>query len=244
MVKSEESIQREYYAKTALEYDANHVTGDPEHNLALRYISGLLEVLSAKTLLDVGCGTGRGVAHVRQFHEEVRAFGMEPVEQLLNVAVTKGVPPHALVRGDATHLPFGDGAFDVVMELGVLHHVPRPELVVEEMLRVARKAVFISDANLFGQGRASLRVLKFLLYRAGLWQVVKYAQTGGRGYILSEGDGLSYSYSAYFHYGALSRWANRVIVVPLISDTKLARWPRPLFADRCVLLGAIRDEFL
>ncbi len=242
MTKHVQTAQQEYYAKTAAEYDEAHVRGNPEHNLALRYISAFLQLLSAKTVLDVGCGTGRGLVHIRQYHPRLGVFGIDPVAELLQIGVDKGIPPCALVRGDASCLPFEDGAFDAVMELGMLHHVPRPGIVVSEMLRVAKRAVFISDSNLFGQGRRSARLLKFLFYNAGLWNFLKYVQTGGRGYVLSHGDGLSYSYSAYFQYGMLSQWADRIIAVPLISDLRPARWPRPLFTERCVLLCAIRGD--
>ncbi len=116
-----------------------------------------------------------------------------------------------------------------------------PDIVVREMLRVAKRAVFISDSNLFGQGRRPLRILKFLLYRAGLWNLVKLVQTGGKGYAITAGDGLAYSYSAYFQYCSLAQWADRVIVVPLVSDGGFASSPLPPFDSRCVLLCAVRD---
>jgi SAM-dependent methyltransferase len=48
-------------------------------------------------------------------------------------------PNVELVEGDAAKLPFGIGEFDLVCERAVLHHVPRPELVVAEMARVTRR---------------------------------------------------------------------------------------------------------
>jgi hypothetical protein len=43
-------------------------------------------------------------------------------------------------------------AFDVVCEYAARHHIPRPEIAVLEMLRIAKKAIFISDANNLDQG--------------------------------------------------------------------------------------------
>lgn len=40
------------------------------------------------------------------------------------------------VYGDASRLPFGDGAFDAVLFLDVLEHVAEPELALSEALRV------------------------------------------------------------------------------------------------------------
>jgi ubiquinone/menaquinone biosynthesis C-methylase UbiE len=43
-----------------------------------------------------------------------------------------------LVEGDAAALPFETASFDVVATARTLHHVPRPELVLAEAVRVLR----------------------------------------------------------------------------------------------------------
>ena len=101
-------------------------------------------------------------------------------------------------------MEFADGAFDLVCEYGALHHIPRPTLAVWEMLRVAKKAVFISDCNNFGQGSAPARAIKQIINAFGLWKVADYIKTGGKGYTLSQGDGLAYSYSVYNDYKLIS----------------------------------------
>jgi ubiquinone/menaquinone biosynthesis C-methylase UbiE len=53
-------------------------------------------------------------------------------------------------------------SIDAAFECGVLHHVAEPSHVVGEMMRVARKAIFLSDSNRFGQGRLIARILKLL----------------------------------------------------------------------------------
>src|SRR6266851_4818347 len=169
-----ETLQRAYYARTAAAYDDYHVNREPEHNIALQYISCLLGQFSIKSVLDVGCGTGRGIRQLRENRPGLRVMGLDPVAELLEVAATKGISRAALIRGDARALPFPDQRFDAVVELGILHHVADPETVVREMLRVAKRAVCVSDCNLFGQGAASLRVLKFLIYQFGLWNIAKY----------------------------------------------------------------------
>jgi SAM-dependent methyltransferase len=42
------------------------------------------------------------------------------------------------VQADAERLPFSAGSFDFVMALGVLHHLPRPERALQEIVRFAR----------------------------------------------------------------------------------------------------------
>ena len=60
---------------------------------------------------------------------------------------------------------------------------------------MARTAVFLSDSNNFGGGSLPMRLLKQSLHGVGLWGVVNYLKTGGKGYSITEGDGLFYSYS-------------------------------------------------
>jgi len=190
----EELLQREYYASTVTRYDGMHVAEDDEHGIALLYISPLLSALGARSVLDVGCGTGRALRFLKRKQPELRLCGAEPVPALLEQTVQKGIPPAALVQGSGLELPFAADSFDAVVECGVLHHVRELWRVVTEMMRVARKGVFLSDSNIFGLGRPPVRLLKLTLYCIGLWKLSKLIQTRGRGYTISEGDGLAYSY--------------------------------------------------
>jgi len=42
-------------------------------------------------------------------------------------------------------LPFANNSFDKVLLLTVLHHIPKPELVIKEALRVADELIIIED---------------------------------------------------------------------------------------------------
>ncbi len=129
----------------------------------------------------------------------MRGSGEEQRETIRR-AYAQGVSPSELLEGDVLALQFEDGAFDMVREFGVLHHVRTPALAIEEMLRVARKAVFISDSNNFGQGSFLRRSIKQVLDRFGLWPLEDLIKTKGRGYTISDGDGLAYSYSVFNNY--------------------------------------------
>jgi SAM-dependent methyltransferase len=130
----------------------------------------------------------------------VTRAGVEPVPALRQVAYDKGVDPAELRDGDATLLEFPDAAFDLVSGFGMLHHVRDHRRAVSEMLRVARKAIFISDSNSFGQGSRLVRAAKQALRAAGLWRIADLVKTRGRGYTITEGDGLAYSYSVFDDY--------------------------------------------
>jgi hypothetical protein len=68
------------------------------------------------------------------------------------------------------------------------------------MLRVAQRAIFISDSNNFGQGGRLSRFLKQAINSVGLWPIADQIKTKGKGYAISEGDGLYYSYSVFNNY--------------------------------------------
>jgi SAM-dependent methyltransferase len=127
------------------------------------------------------------------------------VRELREAGYARGLAPADLVAGDALALPFPNGAFDVVCAFGVLHHVKTPDRAVDEMLRVARLAIFVSDSNNFGQGGSMVRLLKQGLNAVGLWPVVNWLKTRGRGYSLTDGDGLAYSYSVFNSYPRIRR---------------------------------------
>ncbi|MBV9926101.1 MAG: class I SAM-dependent methyltransferase [Acidobacteria bacterium] len=191
--------QRDYYKQTAARYNEAHA-GDVEHVLALNFLLGVMDHFGFSSLLDVGAGTGRTLLQIRQKRPELEVTGIEPVESLRQVGYAQGMRGEELLPGDATALPFKDGSFDVVTEFAVLHHVKDSRAVISEMFRVARKGIFISDSNLFGQGRPALKFAKRVLSFAGLWPLARFINTRGKGYKISEGDGLFYPYSAFQDY--------------------------------------------
>jgi len=236
-----EELQASYYVRTASRYDEMH-TADlhDEHYAALQIMDAVSQALGLRTFLDVGAGTGRAVLFLRREDRIVR--GVEPVSSLIDQAIAKGLPQGDIVCGTGQSLPFEDQSFDAVLECAVLHHVADPSIVVKEMMRVARKAVFLSDSNRFGQGGAMTRWLKLALYKTGLWGPARYIQTRGKGYTISEGDGLAYSYSVYDSYKQLADWADTIWFLPTKCDSGAGSWFHPLLTSPEVLLCAIRGS--
>jgi ubiquinone/menaquinone biosynthesis C-methylase UbiE len=211
MVKSEElrmaskmaddvKLQRDYYAETAKKYDQMREHEEPSVGMALDFMMSSLDRLGIRSILDIGSGTGRGLNYIKEQRPDIRSVGVEPVAELRAIGHSKGISTEDLVNGDATRLSYGDGEFDLVCEIGILHHIRRPDLAVSEMLRVARKAIFICDDNNFGQGSLLSRSIKQMLNSLGLWKAADYIKTGGKGYTITEGDGLGYSYSVFNDY--------------------------------------------
>ena len=204
-------------------------------------MSALAKALGCGSLLDVGSGTGRVLKYFTEQEPNLSVRGVEPVKALVDQAVKNGISRNLLMRGNGDFLPFKANSYDAVCAFGVLHHVEAPNVVVTEMIRVAKKAVFISDSNRFGQGSRLARLIKLSLYKAGLWGTANLIRTRGKRYMLSEGDGLSYSYSVFDSYHLLAGWADRLVLVPT-GEQKAASWYHPLLTSSHVLLCALRER--
>lgn len=201
-ISDEVQFQRDYYSKTADKYDDMHVDSNEkdEHFFALTFMIAALDYFEIQSILDIGAGTGRAIQYIKKKRPELRVMGIEPVKELRQIGHDKGLTEGELTYGDATKLQFAAGEFDLVCEFGVLHHIKHHELAVSEMLRVARKAILISDSNNFGQGSFVARSIKQLINAFGFWDVADFIKTKGKGYTVSEGDGLGYSYSVFNDY--------------------------------------------
>jgi ubiquinone/menaquinone biosynthesis C-methylase UbiE len=202
---TEVELQHQYYTQTAAGYDAMHQSCDREHDLALHLLASFIEFYRLRSILDVGAGTGRTILWLKQRFPTLRIQGIEPVAALREQGYQKGLSPDDLIEGDAYALPFAANSFDVVCEFAVLHHVRYPNQMIQEMSRVAQSMVYISDCNFLGQGRFSLRVLKYILVSLRLWSFADWIKTQGKGYTLSEEDGLAYSYSVYQSLATVQR---------------------------------------
>lgn len=220
---SAEQKQRAYYERTATVYDDWHE--EPEHPFALAHVVRYLEWLNAETVLDTGCGTGRAMLYIRDQLPKLRLRGNDPSEALLDVAVKNGIAREDLDVCGSERLPYPDESFDVAIAVAVMHHVRSPEPIIAEMLRVARLAVFISDGNIYGQGRMPARVLKLLLARARLLNTVNWVRRGGKLWHESEGDGIAYSYSVFDSFGQLNQACKQVLVIPTSGDREAGRNP-------------------
>ncbi len=188
--------QREYYSRTARQYDDLQIDAGDEHAMALAWVAWLIETRGYASVLDVGSGTGRALLYLKQ-RSPITLVGVEPSEDLRKIGHGKGLSETELVGGDALALAYQDDSFDLVCAFGVLHHIGDHGRAVAEMRRVAKRAIFISDANNYGQGSALNRLLKQTLRALGLWRAFDYVRTGFKGYHYSEGDGIFYSYSLF-----------------------------------------------
>jgi SAM-dependent methyltransferase len=234
-------IQRKYYEDTASRYDCMHAHEGDSDEVIGNLVQGILRMLDVRSVLDVGAATGRGIRRIKGALPDAFVCGIEPVAGLIQQAQKNGSTPGGpMLRASGEALPFRDASFDAVCEFAMLHHVENPNAIVKEMLRVARKAVFLCDSNRFGQGPLPLRFVKVGLWKCGLWSAYNYLRTGGKGYSITDGDGLAYSYSVYDSLDLLARWADRIILIPAEAG-KTATWFHPLLSSSGVLACAIKE---
>ena len=76
-----------------------------------------------------------------------------------------------------------------------------------------------------------------------MWDVVNFIKTRGKGYLISEGDGLAYSYSVFDSYKIISNWADKIFVIPtknLGIDKRLT----PILGSGHILLCGIKEHDL
>lgn len=202
--------QTEYYRDNAESYDQSGFEGIV---FALFLLEGFLKRSGCKTVLDVGSGTGRALLEMSNSFPDLDVIGIEPNDRMRAVGHKKGIPQDRLIYGDAAKLQFANDSFDLVTEFGVLHHVPNPNIVVQEMVRVAKRGVFLCDSNNWGQGSLPVRVAKQLLRNLGVWDLATRLTTRGRWYKYSEGDGIYYSFSLYDTLSVIQKKFPKVYVM-------------------------------
>lgn len=107
------------------------------------------EVRANARILDVGCGDGLLMAALRDT-KDVDARGMELDARDVATAVARGL---SVVQGDAdTDLAdYPDKSFDYAILSQTLQTTKRPDLVLDHLVRIGRKA-FVSFPN-FAQWR-------------------------------------------------------------------------------------------
>jgi len=140
------------------------------HARAYECADHLLPEESSATLLTIGDGRwgldsirirNKGFAHV---------LPTDISETLLKAAKERGYIQEYSVE-NCERLSFADGSFDYVFCKESFHHFPRPYLALYEMLRVARRAVFLIEPNdpvaIISDNSAVIKVLRWT------WQLLK-----------------------------------------------------------------------
>lgn len=87
-------------------------------------------------VLDIGTGNGGLCRELRG-----RGYEVQPVD-VKNISFFEDVEPMIY---DGKRLPFETGEFPVTMLITVLHHIPEPELVLDEAIRASGKRILVME---------------------------------------------------------------------------------------------------
>jgi SAM-dependent methyltransferase len=120
------------YDLEAARYDATR-GGVPRARSAARAVLALVPE-HARTLLDVGCGTG--LVSERLTRPGLRVYGVDASIGMARVAALR--IGGGLALGDSRRLPFADGSLDAVSAVWLLHLMPDAPAVIAECARVLR----------------------------------------------------------------------------------------------------------
>jgi SAM-dependent methyltransferase len=143
----------------ACAYDAIYA----KHELAdrarfYRWVAHRAGLSPGRRVLDLGCGTGGAAAAASAHGAQVVAIDLSSAA--LRLAATKhgwGLP---WIQADGSRLPFADGTFDRVLNLGNLEHFLDPLAGIREMRRVLKP-----------DGRAYV-LLPNLFYSGAIWRAI------------------------------------------------------------------------
>lgn len=209
-VPDETAIAQQHFRQKAVLYEQlPENQGDP-HVVALNFFLSMIDHCEIHSVLDAGAGVGSDLLEIKRRRPDLRVAGVEPVAEMRAVGHELGMPKADLTGGDVLNLQLPAKSFDAVCAFALLHHVREPHRAISEMTRVARKVVFISDSNCYGGGTWPSRLAKQTLRSLRLWKAANWVRTRGRGYLISEGDGLFYPYSMFDDFAQLQQGARAV----------------------------------
>lgn len=119
-----------------------YILGVSEHKLRREFI-GTLEVNGSSRVLSTSVGTGSDLPFLPR---QCDFYGLDLSVGMLGICQKKmrklGVAAE-LFLGEAEHLPFKDGTFDIVYQMGGINFFSDQEQAIREMVRVARSGTKI-----------------------------------------------------------------------------------------------------
>ncbi len=111
----------------------------------LRYIAPLDRSFFLDTrVLDVGCGAGRHAYFMAEFGAR-EVFAIDASDAVdAAYANLQEVPSAHVIQADLHALPFEEGFFDAIFSIGVLHHLPNPEVGFRALVPFVRSGGMLS----------------------------------------------------------------------------------------------------
>jgi len=119
-------------------YDRGRDHGPEFLDLWMNVVSSFVKKDHVKTILDLGCGTGR-FSEALAVHFDAEVIGIDPSKKMLEQAQAKRRDTRvSYQKGNAEAIPLADDSVDLVFMSMVFHHFDNPALVARECARVLR----------------------------------------------------------------------------------------------------------
>lgn len=112
-------------------------------NQYLQTVAELASLVSAKTILDVGCGEGFVVQHLKENLPDPRLTGIDIEIDVLKVAQYQN-PTSNFALASAYNLPIPTQDYDLVLCNEVMEHLEFPVKVLQELKRVGKEHFILS----------------------------------------------------------------------------------------------------
>lgn len=92
------------------------------------------------TVLEIGCGQGVGARIIYDCFSPRKYVGIDLDSRMINRARRKGqgLESAEFLQGDASSLAFEDETFDLVVDFGIIHHIPNWRDALAEVHRTLK----------------------------------------------------------------------------------------------------------
>lgn len=92
------------------------------------------------TILEIGCGQGEGAKIICDLFNPGEYVGIDLDPKMVERAKRKehGLKNALFLQADAAQLPFTDNTFDLVVDFGIIHHIPNWREALEELYRILK----------------------------------------------------------------------------------------------------------
>jgi ubiquinone/menaquinone biosynthesis C-methylase UbiE len=123
----------------AVTYDLGRDHGPEFLDLWMNVVSSHVRDQRLKTILDLGCGTGRFSEALRA-HFDAEVIGMDPSKKMLEQAQRKQHDSRVRYKhGRGESIPLPNNSVDLVFMSMIFHHLENPLLMTRECRRVLRE---------------------------------------------------------------------------------------------------------
>ena len=142
---------KKFFNRAAKSYDNAAILQEEVLNRLLERLQYMRH--RPETMIDIGCGTGKGLGGLRRQYPGARAYGLDIAEEMLVLAAARRgwFQKKRLIVADMERLPFAGQHFDLVFSSLALQWCNDLRATLGEFARIARPGALILFAS-FGPG--------------------------------------------------------------------------------------------